>query len=66
MVVGPDQALADGIVDYLEGQGIPPSAHEGGRARGMVEGFLERGDEGEGIPTARYEVFEALEPAISS
>ncbi|RZA05994.1 MAG: phosphoribosylamine--glycine ligase [Proteobacteria bacterium] len=66
VVVGPDQALADGIVDYLEGQGL--AAFGPTKAAARVEwskAFSKEVMQAEGIPTARYEVFDALEPALS-
>ena len=64
VVVGPDQALADGIVDYLDAQGIP--AFGPTKAASRVEwskAFSKELMREAGIPTARYEVFEALAPA---
>jgi len=64
VVVGPDQALADGIVDYLEEQGIATFGPTKAAARvEWSKAFSKEVMKAEGIPTARYEVFEALAPA---
>jgi phosphoribosylamine--glycine ligase len=66
VVVGPDQALADGIVDYLEGQGIPTFGPKKAAARvEWSKAFSKEVMKAEGIPTARYEVFESLDPALA-
>lgn len=66
VVVGPDQALADGIVDYLEGEGI--AAFGPTKAASRVEwskAFSKDVMKAEGIPTARFEVFTELSPALA-
>ncbi|KAM0802339.1 phosphoribosylamine-glycine ligase [Usnea florida] len=60
VVVGPDQAVVDGIEGYFRGSGIPcfaPSREaaeiEGSKA--FAKGFMKR----HGIPTAAYETFDS-------
>jgi phosphoribosylamine--glycine ligase len=64
-IVGPEQPLVAGIVDRFREQGLPcfgPTADaaqlEGSKA--FTKDFLKRHD----IPTARYETFSELEPAL--
>ena len=65
-VVAPDDPLVLGCVDALEEQGIPCF---GPRARAaVIEGskvFAKNLMKKYGIPTARYEVFEEMEPALA-
>ena len=58
VVVGPDQALADGLVDLLDEQGVP--AFGPTRAAARIEwskSFAKEVMKNARIPTARYEVF---------
>jgi phosphoribosylamine---glycine ligase len=64
VAVGPDQALADGAVDYLEAKGIPAfgPTREAARiewSKAYSKGLMREAR----IPTARYELFESLAPA---
>ncbi len=64
VVVGPDQALADGIVDFLEERGIPTFGPTS--AASKIEWSKAYSKElmvAAGIPTAGYQVFEAEAPA---
>jgi len=66
VVVGPDDYLADGIVDELEKQGVPvfgptKMAAEIEWSKAFAKRFMEE----EGIPTAAYEVFDDIEKAKS-
>lgn len=66
VVVGPEAPLVAGLVDRLEADGIPafgPSA-----AAAEIEGskaFAKDVMRAAGIPTAEYEAFEAVEPALA-
>lgn len=59
VVVGPDQALADGIVDFLEERGIPAfgPSKEASRIE-WSKAYSKELMQAAGIPTAKYEVFE--------
>ena len=64
VAVGPDQALADGAVDFLEAQGIP--AFGPTKAASRIEwskAYSKELMKAAGIPTARYEAFSSLEAA---
>jgi len=59
VVVGPDQALADGIVDFLEERGIP--AFGPSREASRIEwskAYSKELMQAAGIPTAKCEIFE--------
>jgi phosphoribosylamine--glycine ligase len=61
VVVGPDQALADGAVDFFEGEGIPTFGPS--RAAARIESskaFAKELMKNAGIPTARFDVFSDL------
>lgn len=66
VVVGPDDLLADGIVDFLEQENIPifgPS-----KAASEIEwskAYAKQVMQEEGIPTARHRVFESSEGALA-
>lgn len=58
VVVGPDQALADGLVDYLEERGIPSFGPTAAAAKlEASKAFSKEVMQAVGIPTARFEVF---------
>ena len=65
-IVGPEQPLVDGVRDFFDARGLacfgPTAAAarlEGSKA--YAKAFLAR----YGIPTARYETFDTLEPALA-
>ena len=63
-VVGPEAPLVDGVVDYFTDRGL--RCFGPGRAAAQLEGsksFTKEFMIRHGIPTARYQVFEALEDA---
>lgn len=65
VVVGPDNYLAEGIVDQIEAMGIPVfgparAAAEIEWSKAFAKQFMKR----HAIPTASYEVFTDLEPAV--
>jgi phosphoribosylamine--glycine ligase len=58
VVVGPDQALADGAVDFFENLGIPAFGPTAAAARiESSKGFAKEVMKTAGIPTARFELF---------
>lgn len=64
VAVGPDQALADGAVDFLEAKGIP--AFGPTKAASRIEwskAYSKELMKAASIPTARYETFTSLESA---
>lgn len=64
VAVGPDQALADGAVDFLEAKGIP--AFGPTKAASRIEwskAYSKDLMKAAGIPTARYETFTSLDAA---
>lgn len=64
VVVGPDQALADGLVDFLEDRGIATFGPR--KAAAMLESskaFAKEVMDRAEIPTARFKVFEKFENA---
>lgn len=64
VVVGPDQALADGLVDFLEAKGIP--AFGPTQAASRIESskaFAKQLMKEKGIPTARFRLFGSAEEA---
>jgi phosphoribosylamine---glycine ligase len=64
VVVGPDQALADGLVDFLEEGGV--KAFGPSRAAAQIEAskaFSKELMREKGIPTARFEVFTDVQKA---
>ncbi|MGZ3694922.1 MAG: phosphoribosylamine--glycine ligase [Bdellovibrionota bacterium] len=66
VVVGPDQALADGAVDFLENAGIPAFGPTASAAR--IESskcFAKELMKDAGIPTAKFELFSDLPSARS-
>lgn len=66
VVVGPDQALADGAVDFLEERGIP--AFGPGKEASRIEwskAYSKELMQAAGIPTARFETFVNLDAARS-
>lgn len=61
VVVGPDQALADGAVDFLEGAGIPAFGPKKKAAHiEASKGYAKELMKSAGIPTARYGLFSDL------
>lgn len=61
VVVGPDQALADGLVDFLNGNGIKAFGPVKEAARiEFSKAFSKQLMQEQGIPTAKFEVFEDL------
>jgi phosphoribosylamine--glycine ligase len=65
VVVGPDQALADGLVDYLEGKGI--KAFGPTQAAAKIEAskaFSKQLMKEKAIPTAQFESFSDLTEAL--
>lgn len=66
VVVGPEDPLAAGIVDYLEERNIPVFGPRGNAA--IIEGskvFTKELLQKYKIPTAAYESFESYEPALA-
>ncbi len=64
VVVGPDQALADGLVDFLDREGIPAFGPVQAAARiEWSKAFSKELMQAEGIPTARFEIFSDLAAA---
>ncbi|MGE3260596.1 MAG: phosphoribosylamine--glycine ligase [Bacteriovoracia bacterium] len=64
VVVGPDQALADGAVDFFEQEGIPAFGPTQSAARiESSKAFAKEIMRHAGIPTARFEVFADAAPA---
>ncbi len=64
VVVGPDQALADGAVDFFEAEGIP--AFGPSKAASRIEwskAYSKDLMKAAGIPTAKYETFQEKESA---
>ncbi|MGB2115885.1 MAG: phosphoribosylamine--glycine ligase, partial [Porticoccaceae bacterium] len=64
-IVGPEQPLVDGIVDYFNEQNLPIFGPSSGAAqlegsKSFTKDFLARHN----IPTAFYETFTEIEPAI--
>jgi phosphoribosylamine--glycine ligase len=58
VVVGPDQALADGLVDFLEGEGVPAFGPTRAAARlESSKAFSKQLMSELKIPTARFQVF---------
>ncbi len=65
-IVGPEQPLVDGIVDRFQAEGLAISGPT--RAAARLEGskvFAKEFMQRHGIPTARFEVFDRLEPALA-
>ena len=65
-IVGPEQPLVDGIVDYFNERNLPIFGPSSGAAqlegsKSFTKDFLARHD----IPTAFYETFTEVEPAIA-
>ena len=65
-IVGPEQPLVDGVVDYFEAQGLPIFGPRQGAAqlegsKAFTKDFLARHD----IPTAEYRNFTEIEPALA-
>ena len=65
-IVGPEQPLVDGIVDYFNERNLPIFGPSSGAAqlegsKSFTKDFLARHD----IPTAFYEAFTEVEPAIA-
>jgi phosphoribosylamine--glycine ligase len=63
-VVGPEAPLAEGIVDHFTTHGLPifgptKAAAQIEASKAFAKGVMQR----HGIPTAAFQVFEALEPA---
>lgn len=66
VVVGPDDLLADGIVDFLEQENIPVFGPS--KAASEIEwskAYAKQVMQEEGIPTARHRVFESSEGALA-
>ena len=64
VVIGPDQALADGLVDKLQEIQVPAFGPSAAAARiEASKAYSKKLMEQEGIPTARFAVFEDLEKA---
>lgn len=64
VMVGPDQALADGIVDFLDAEGIPAFGPTKAAARiEWSKAFSKELMKEAGIPTARYETFDSAAAA---
>ena len=66
VVVGPDDPLADGIVDVFEAEGIPVYGPRKNAAE--IEGskiFMKNLLHKYNIPTAKYETFTEYEPALA-
>ncbi|MEI7027981.1 phosphoribosylamine--glycine ligase [Paenibacillus sp. y28] len=66
VVVGPDDPLADGIVDHFEAKGIPTFGPRKNAAE--IEGskvFMKHLLKKYNIPTAAYESFDSYEPALA-
>lgn len=66
VVVGPDQALADGIVDFLHEAGIKAFGPTKAAARiEWSKAFAKQLMAEQGIPTAKFETFAALPAALA-
>lgn len=64
VVVGPDQALADGLIDFLQGKGILAFGPKKDAAQiEWSKGFSKELMQTAGIPTAKFEVFRSFEGA---
>lgn len=64
VVVGPDQALADGLVDYLEKAGVPAFGPSAAAAKiESSKAFAKLLMKAHGIPTAKFEIFSELSQA---
>ncbi|MFC5452204.1 phosphoribosylamine--glycine ligase [Paenibacillus aestuarii] len=66
VMVAPDDPLAAGLVDHLEGKGIPAFGPRANAA--IIEGskvFMKDLLKKYNIPTAKYETFDAYEPALT-
>ncbi len=66
VVVGPDNPLADGIVDVFQAHGIPTFGPT--RDAAQLEGskaFAKQFMKTHGLPTARFDVFELFEDALT-
>ena len=66
VVVGPDDLLADGVVDFLEQENIPVFGPT--KAASEIEwskAYAKQVMQEEGIPTARHRVFETSEGALA-
>ena len=64
VVVGPDQALADGLVDYLEKAGVAAFGPSAAAAKiESSKAFAKLLMKAQGIPTAKFEIFSELSAA---
>ena len=66
VIVGPEQPLVDGLVDYLEAAGISCFGPSAAAARlEASKAFSKKFMKRHGIPTARFEIFTNYEEAVA-